>query len=389
MLRLRFSKAEFQNIFQSFNNAVYSGEYKKLNYKSWRNIQAWSCDEKWQEIEISKEWVRCRDENATHNYAYYDEERIFVGPYHKNYIVPNPEELDPNDDSFGAWLDLVLNENTKMPEHNYSTLATDCAWCDYSDSTASKNNWYNTHDTISIDSGWQQARINADTVYVNDIPLQQYVENIVKNNEIKKENKEMKFNFDFGPVDSSVRMSLYGMAIKNAAGTYVAYDANSKQVMDVDILNFEGANKLMYKMPVALKDVRSGDVVVHNRKPCFVQMVCDDNRFKVLDIFDGEEKTIVPARSPFGWDFLTKVVCLYNFNNADTNNPFGNMLPLLLLSDGKTDDMLPFLLMSQNGANFTTNPMLMYALMSGKGNNDMLPFLLMSGFNAPAAAKPE
>jgi hypothetical protein len=118
-------------------------------------------------------------------------------------------------------------------------------------------------------------------------------------------------------------------------------------------------------------------------------MVCDDNRFKVLDIFDGEEKTIVPARSPFGWDFLTKVVCLYNFNNADTNNPFGNMLPLLLLSDGKTDDMLPFLLMSQGGVDFATNPMLMYALMSGKGNNDMLPFLLMSGFNAPTAARPE
>ena len=352
MLKQRFSRAEMTDIFNHFNSAVHQGSYKKLNYKSWRNIQTWLTDEKWQEFEVSRTWVRVPDEIANNKYDYHDEERIFIGPYSSMRIVPNPEEL-ALDGSFGNWLDYELA---------IKNISTDSS----------------THTSVDMLNAWDMNNIKYGTISTT---------NLIQTE--KKENKEMKFNFDFGPVDSSVRMSLYGMAIKNAAGTYVAYDAKSKQVMDVDILNFEGANKLMYKMPVALKDVRSGDVVVHNRKPCFVQMVCDDNRFKVLDIFDGEEKTIVPARSPFGWDFLTKVVCLYNFNNADTNNPFGNMLPLLLLSDGKTDDMLPFLLMSQNGADFATNPMLMYALMSGKGNNDMLPFLLMSGFNAPTTAKPE
>ena len=356
MLRQRFSRAEMTDIFNHFNSAVHKGGYKKLNYKSWRNIQAWLTDEKWQEFDVSREWVRVPDGNASHNYAYHDEERIFIGPFSRIHTVPNPEELEL-DGSFGTWLEYELAISNISTDSNIRT------------SVDMLNSW----DANNIKDG----TISTTNAKVNSIQTE------------KKENKEMKFNFDFGPVDSSVRMSLYGMAIKNAAGTYVAYDANSKQVMDVDILNFEGANKLMYKMPVALKDVRSGDVVVHNRKPCFVQMVCDDNRFKVLDIFDGEEKTIVPARSPFGWDFLTKVVCLYNFNNADTNNPFGNLLPLLLLSDGKTDDMLPFLLMSQNGADFAANPMLMYALISGKGSNDMLPFLLMGGFNATAAAKPE
>lgn len=355
MLKQRFSRAEMTDIFNHFNSAVHQGSYKKLNYKSWRNIQTWLTDEKWQEFEVSRQWVRVPDEIANNKYDYHDEERIFIGPYSYTRIVPNPEELHLDDNSFGTWLDYELA---------ISNISTDSS----------------IHTSVDTINSWNADSLKYGTISTND--------NFCIQTE-KKENKEMKFNFDFGPVDSSVRMSLYGMAIKNAAGTYVAYDANSKQVMDVDILNFEGANKLMYKMPVAIKDVRSGDVVVHNRKPCFVQMVCDDNRFKVLDIFDGEEKTIVPARSPFGWDFLTKVVCLYNFNNADTNNPFGNMLPLLLLSNGKTDDMLPFLLMSQGGADFATNPMLMYALMSGKGNNDMLPFLLMSGFNAPAAVKPE
>jgi hypothetical protein len=184
-------------------------------------------------------------------------------------------------------------------------------------------------------------------------------------------------------------MSLYGMAIKNASGAYVAYDANGKQVMDVDILNFEGANKFIYKMPAAIKDIHVGDVVIHARKPMFVQSVKGENRLNVLDIYDGEEKTIVLAKSPFGFDFVTKVVSLINMvGSADSANPFGNMLPFLMMSEGKgMDDMLPFLLMSQGGSGFASNPMLMYAMMSKDGKmNDMLPFLLMGSCVSPAPA---
>ena len=196
----------------------------------------------------------------------------------------------------------------------------------------------------------------------------------------------MKFHFDFGPVDSSVRISLYGMAIKNASGAYVAYDATTKQVMDVDILNFDGASNFIYKMPASIKDIRTGDVVIHARKPMFVQSIKGDNRLSVLDIYDGEEKTIVLAKSPFGFDFITKVVSLINMTgSANSANPFGNMLPFLLLSDSKNvDGILPFLLMQGCGDTFASNPMLMYALMSKDGKmNDMLPFLLMSNCANP------
>jgi len=225
-------------------------------------------------------------------------------------------------------------------------------------------------------------RLKADSIYIDGKSIPQYLENmgiVIK----EKENNNMKFNFDFGPVDSSVRMSLYGMAIKNASGTYVAYDANSKQVMDVDIFNFEGANKFVYKMPAAFKDVAVGDVVIHARKPMFVMEKRDENRLNVLDIYDGEEKTIVLTKSMFGFDFITKVVSLVDFKGAaSAANPFGNMLPLLLMGDNKTagdrDMMLMYMLMNGN-TNFASNPLMLYALMGKDKDSDLLPLMLMCG----------
>ena len=37
MLRERYSKVEFEKIFQSFNESVYRGEMEKLNYKFLKN----------------------------------------------------------------------------------------------------------------------------------------------------------------------------------------------------------------------------------------------------------------------------------------------------------------------------------------------------------------
>lgn len=200
-----------------------------------------------------------------------------------------------------------------------------------------------------------------------------------------KENEEMKnfgVNFDFGPVPATVRMSMYGMAIKNAEGTYVAYDVKNDSIMNVDILNFEGANKFMYKMPVAVKDVAKGDVVIHNGAPCFVQEVCENARFKVLDIFAGEEKTMVASKSMFNFDFITKVVSFIDFAGAaNADNPFGNMLPFLLLNDGDRDNSTALAMaMMMNGGNMNMNPMMMYALMGGN-SNDLLPLMLLGNFN--------
>ena len=200
----------------------------------------------------------------------------------------------------------------------------------------------------------------------------------------KKEKKDMNtmFNFDFGKVTSdAVRVSMYGIAVKSVDGHYVSYDVKSHSVMDVDIMNMP-AGDFLYKMPVAIKDVKAGDVVIHNRTPMFVAEV-HDSTLKVVDIREGTEKEIYLTKSPFGFNFATKVVSLMDMSGVKANesNPFGAMLPLMLLSgdDKDIDPMMLMLMMGQgNTANLMSNPMMMYFLMKdSKGNKDMLPFVLM------------
>lgn len=203
-------------------------------------------------------------------------------------------------------------------------------------------------------------------------------------NEEKKENKSM-FNFDFGKVASDkVRLSMYGIAVKNIDGRYVAYDVKSHSVMDVEIMNMP-CGDFLYKMPVAIKDIKAGDVVIHNKVPMFVIEV-HDSTLKVVDIHEGAEKEIYLTKSPFGFNFATKVVSLIDFTGkADASNPFGNMLPFLMMGDGKMDDMLPMMMLMNGGKMDMSNPMFMYFMMKdNKESKDMLPFLLM-GMGSPAS----
>ena len=213
------------------------------------------------------------------------------------------------------------------------------------------------------------------------------------NNE--KENNKMKnFNFDFGPCNpDTIRMSMYGLAIKNASGAWVSYNPATKQIIDVDVLNFDGA-KYMYKMPVGLKEVKVGDIVIHNRKPMFVVSTAKDqsNALMVVDIYAGEEKTIVPAVNMFGFNFVTKVVSLFGEltqNAPSPDAPFGNFLPFLLMADGNDksiDPMALMLMMGQGNTNFAQNPMMLYFLMKDGGDKDLLPLMFMMGQgNAPVA----
>ena len=206
------------------------------------------------------------------------------------------------------------------------------------------------------------------------------LENMYKEKiEHNKEKKEMKnFNFDFGKVmDSQARVSMYGIAVKSPSGTWVAYDKKAEQMMDVDILNFEGMD-MLYKMPVALNQVAAGDVIIHMGKPCFVVSFNEEGKsFNVIDIFNAEEKCILPVRSPFGFNFVTKLVSLIDFTgSASADQPFGNMLPFLMMKDGNMDDMLPFLMMSQGG-DFASNPMMMMLLMD-KGGDKSEIFKMMA-----------
>lgn len=205
----------------------------------------------------------------------------------------------------------------------------------------------------------------------------------------KKGNKKMKaFNFDFGPCTTdNIRMSMYGLAVKNANGTWVSYNPESKEIIDVDIFNFDGG-KFLYKMPVAIKDIAPGMVIVHNRKAMFVIEV-GDNGITVVDPQAGEEKKILPTKNCFNFNFYTRVVSLFDSfmkspeNAPSVENPFGNMLPFLMMSENSGEfDMNTMLMLSmmggQSGMDFSKNPMMMYFLMKDSKNaDDLLPLMFM------------
>ena len=208
----------------------------------------------------------------------------------------------------------------------------------------------------------------------------------------RKENDKMKFgNFDFGPcTNDNVRMSMYGIAIKNAAGTYVSYDAASGEIIDVDVFNFDGG-KYMFKLPVAIKDVKVGDVIIHNRTPMFVVGFAENTGDLIaVDIRAGEKKTIMPMRNMFHFDFVTKIVSLFDMNGVtqpSSDMPFGNMLPLMMMSDDNKDmDTKDILMMSMlaNGGNMSNmNPMLLYFLAFDEADgtsmkDKLLPMMLLS-----------
>lgn len=245
-------------------------------------------------------------------------------------------------------------------------------------------------DTITLGSQIDAIKDKCATIdndYIDDRINKVLNEQNTFNNNVdnKKGNKKMKaFNFDFGPCTTdNIRMSMYGLAVKNANGTWVSYNPESKEIIDVDIFNFDGG-KFLYKMPVAIKDVKVGDIVIHNRKAMFVIDVSETG-MTAIDPQAGEEKKILLTKSPFGFNFATKVVSLFNMtSDAPTPDaPFGNMLPFLMMSENSGEfDMNTMLMLSmmggQSGMDFSKNPMMMYFLMKDSKNaDDLLPLMFM------------
>ena len=212
-----------------------------------------------------------------------------------------------------------------------------------------------------------------------------------KFNENRKENKEMNnntFNFDFGVLNNdNIHMSPYGIAVKNKDSKWVSYDANSGKVIDVNIFNFNG-NNMFYKIPVAIKDIKVGDVIIHQRIPMYVINDITDNKVIVIDPMAGEEKIVLPTTSPFGFDFVTKIVSIMDMCrdgvNATAETPFGNMLPFLLMNNTEEEiDPMMFLMLNQqnNSSNIFSNPMMLYCLCGKSSDKNLLPLMMMMNMN--------
>lgn len=236
--------------------------------------------------------------------------------------------------------------------------------------------------TISIDSDLTN-RLDTMEERINKLET--------NNDDVKGKGNNMKmFNFDFGPIkdNDAIRMSPYGLAVKNVNGTYQAYDKKNGEIMDVDIFNFK-ADNMFFKVPVAIDAIEAGDVIIFNRRPCFVFGFSEQGDVIAIDIAMGEKKTILPSKSPFGnFSFITKIVSLFDNMMAtpSKDNPLGNMWMFALLDDDNKSmkDILP-MMMLMNGANDMTgfNPMMLY-FMSDKTDSDkdwLLPMLMMNNFS--------
>ena len=234
------------------------------------------------------------------------------------------------------------------------------------------------------------ATISIDDSLTNRLDtMEERINKLETNNDdnVKGEGNNMKmFNFDFGPIkdNDAVRMSPYGLAVKNVNGTYQAYDKKNGEIMDVDIFNFK-ADNMFFKMPVAIDAIEAGDVIIFNRRPCFVFGFSEQGDVIAIDIAMGEKKTILPSKSPFGFNYITKIVSLvdnmFGGEAPSAENPFGNILPFMLMNEDNSSmkDMLPMMMLMNGNAGGTIDPMMLYFMMKAdKGDTDsMLPFLLM------------
>lgn len=368
---IKFTKGEHNSLLNDFAHWLKKDKehYVRLDYDDWCKLKDFLTNHEYDEYfikynEFDKNMVRIYGKNlTTATYAN-------IGPF----------EL--NDNSFGTFLyetflskketirfmNFIDSDELSIPLTGYNSTIN----CSNMASTIGINDNYGT--TIT---NW---------TYANEI---EEIKNKIKEikNEIKENNKmetsKIFGKFDFGKVSGDkVRMSPYGLAVKNTDGTWVAYDATAGAIMNVDVFNFDGSN-FLYKVPVAINQVAVGDIVVHNRAPKFVKTVNDDT-LVVVDIVSGEIATILPTKSPFGFNFITKIMNLLGNFTANADNPFGNMLPFMLMGDSNTNDMLPFIMMMNGGQFDMSNPLMLYALM-GKGNNDMLPFLLMNSIGNTSA----
>lgn len=400
--KIIFSAFEWNELLRMFVNEVKAKRYEKLEYECWRELK---------ELSESMETLDQVRVYWTSDYDHYNPISVYIDC--KANGNPNmPFEFDNGDHSFGDFLyglELYREEKQQMKVKDHYVNSDE--WQTYDGSYRSTNYYLSPDELKSYGLGVSvlddKADVICDTVATKaDVAALSKIEDKVNtlaaevaaatpmkniNNNNNKESNIMKFNFDFGPVNGSmVRMSLYGLAVKNKAGTWVSYDAKAGDIMDVDILNFDGA-KFLYKMPVATKDIAIGDVVIHNGIPMFVIAIAVNGTYiTAVDPINGERKDIMLPKSPFGFNFATKVVnFLGNLNTgATSDNPFGNLGLMLMLGDNKDmGDLLPLMLMTGNAGLDMSNPLMLYALCgNGTMDNTALMLAMMNAQNTATAA---
>lgn len=381
---MSWKKIFFDNptvLLDQYSEYVEEESLERTEYGVWRTLKKYFMSAEIEDCQVGFEY----DENGN----------ILMGKSKRdigNYDPLIVEGINTDDNRFGTFITNFLDGE------NLPWKSTGPTFVGHRESIK-KYGSIPAENTAAIKVSGKPIDVNSGTVYIkaDDGWKTIYNIDIDYNNNKERESNNMKFNFDFGSCENdNVRMSPYGIAIKNTDSTWVSYDAKSGNIIDVDIFNFDGG-KYLFKMPVAVKDVKVGDTIIHQRTPVYVVEVKGTD-ITVIDPRAGDKKIILPTTNMFGFNFITKVVSLLDgaLGTPTNDNPFGNMLPFFLMSnsDKKGNDidplMMAMLLNGGNAAGGFQNPM-MLALMCADQTNmrDVLPLMMLAGqgntLAAPAA----
>ena len=215
---------------------------------------------------------------------------------------------------------------------------------------------------------------------------------ITKPCNFKKEDNSMKINMKeiFGDTigrytSGTIKYSPKGLAFLTDNYSYVVYDVDTLAATNV-------ANLVMdipvYGIPVALKDLKKGDTIVYNEAYYIVKAITDTH-ISAINVRKGTIENLIPKTSIFGFSFYVKLVTPMENFKPDSSNPFGSMLPFLMLEDsGNDDSMNDIIMMSMMSGGTVNSSMLPFMMMNKDGCNktDLLMMMMLMG-NNPFAPK--
>ena len=211
----------------------------------------------------------------------------------------------------------------------------------------------------------------------------------------KKEDNSMKMNMNeiFGGhigrySNCHIKYSPKGLAFLTDNDSYVVYDVDTLAATDV-------ANLVMdvpfYGIPVPLKDLKKGDIVIYNEVYYLVRAVTDTH-ISAIHVKRGIIENLIPKTSIFSFSFYIKIVTPMENFKPDSSNPFNSMLPFLLFEDGddsnSMNDIIMMSMMSGGTVNSSILPLMMMNKDSGN-KTDLLMMMMLMGNNPFVPKTPE
>ena len=187
----------------------------------------------------------------------------------------------------------------------------------------------------------------------------------------------------------TIKYSPKGLAFLTDNYSYVVYDVDTLAATNV-------ANLVMdipvYGIPVALKDLKKGDTIVYNEAYYLVKAITDTH-ISAINVRKGTIENLIPKTSIFGFSFYVKLVTPIENFKPDPSNPFGSMLPFLMLEDSGNDDSMRDIMMisMMNGGTVNSSilPLMMMMNKDDGDKTDLLMIMMLMGNNPFVPKTPE